>query len=367
VALRPHMVEGRFPSLSPRFTSYQERGTTFYRPATISLKHQVYPVWNDGPPHLLCPGSVKLPFQLEGVEGNQLAVLRAEPTVEVGRKPGVPAALVALNMQGKAQLWHARCGHPGPEVIRQLGDMDVGVPCGLPALEKKCGPCVESKTRRVSFAPIKERKATRPFERLHADFMEVNVKSFGGNRYAAVFKCEFSGYSFVVLMHHKSEHVATFEYVLDTIDTLYRHGGVEAVEVHGLHTDNGGEFVGAAFLEFCRKRKILQTFSAPYSPEQNGIAERAIRDIVGKARTLRLHANLEEPMWGELLTTAAYLSNRLPSHHLGGKSPYELVFGDKQGRPEPCAHHWLSCLASTPASSPQEVRIPGAARCSCGI
>ena len=41
-----------------------------------------------------------------------------------------------------------------------------------------------------------------------------------------------------------------------------------------LRSDNGGEFKYEEFVKFSRERGIRREYTAPYSPEQNGIAER---------------------------------------------------------------------------------------------
>ena len=46
-----------------------------------------------------------------------------------------------------------------------------------------------------------------------------------------------------------------------------------------LRSDNGGEFKSEEFVKFCRERGIRREYTAPYSPEQNGIAERMNRTI----------------------------------------------------------------------------------------
>ena len=46
-----------------------------------------------------------------------------------------------------------------------------------------------------------------------------------------------------------------------------------------LRTDNGGEFKSEEFVKFCQERGIRREYTAPYSPEQNRIAERMNRTI----------------------------------------------------------------------------------------
>jgi transposase InsO family protein len=41
-----------------------------------------------------------------------------------------------------------------------------------------------------------------------------------------------------------------------------------------LHTDNGGEFTVAEFTSYCTDESVQRHYSAPYSPQQNGVVER---------------------------------------------------------------------------------------------
>jgi transposase InsO family protein len=41
-----------------------------------------------------------------------------------------------------------------------------------------------------------------------------------------------------------------------------------------LRTDNGGEFTAAEFATYCADEGITRHFSAPYTPQQNGVVER---------------------------------------------------------------------------------------------
>ena len=50
--------------------------------------------------------------------------------------------------------------------------------------------------------------------------------------------------------------------------------------VHTLRADNGGEFIGHQFREWLSTNGIRLETSAPHSPEQNGVSERANRTIM---------------------------------------------------------------------------------------
>ena len=53
-----------------------------------------------------------------------------------------------------------------------------------------------------------------------------------------------------------------------------------------LHSDNAKEYKSGDFIDLFNAKGIKSTFTAPYTPEQNGIAERFNRTIVSKIRAL---------------------------------------------------------------------------------
>jgi transposase InsO family protein len=53
-----------------------------------------------------------------------------------------------------------------------------------------------------------------------------------------------------------------------------------------LRTNNGGEFTVVEFAAYCADEGIKRHFSAPYSPQQNGVVERRNQTVVAMARAL---------------------------------------------------------------------------------
>jgi transposase InsO family protein len=53
-----------------------------------------------------------------------------------------------------------------------------------------------------------------------------------------------------------------------------------------LRTDNEGEFCRNEFEEFCKKCGITRQKTTPYTPQQNGVAERMNRTLMEKARCM---------------------------------------------------------------------------------
>jgi transposase InsO family protein len=53
-----------------------------------------------------------------------------------------------------------------------------------------------------------------------------------------------------------------------------------------LRTNNDGEFTAAEFVSYCADEGVQRHYSAPYSPQQNGVIERRNQTVVGMARAL---------------------------------------------------------------------------------
>ncbi|KAL0458605.1 UNVERIFIED_CONTAM: Retrovirus-related Pol polyprotein from transposon TNT 1-94 [Sesamum latifolium] len=89
--------------------------------------------------------------------------------------------------------------------------------------------------------------------------------------------------------------------------------------VKALRTDNGLEFCNKQFSDLCDDFGIKRHNTTPYTPQQNGVAERMNRTLLNKVHCLLISSGLPKIFWGEALLTAAYLINHSPSVPLNGK------------------------------------------------
>ena len=84
------------------------------------------------------------------------------------------------------------------------------------------------------------------------------------------------------------------------------------------------------FEAYLTSRGIKHQLTIPYSPEQNGVAERLNRTLMESARAMMSHANLPNSFWAEAVATAVYLRNRSESSALKeDMTPYEKWYGRK--------------------------------------
>ena len=69
--------------------------------------------------------------------------------------------------------------------------------------------------------------------------------------------------------------------------------------------------------------------TVPYTPEQNGVAERANRTIVEAARSMLYAREMNLEYWAEAVSTAVYLKNRNPTKALKDTTPEQEWSGEK--------------------------------------
>jgi len=94
-------------------------------------------------------------------------------------------------------------------------------------------------------------------------------------------------------------------------------------------SDGGGEYTSAAFNRLLSEAGIVREQTAPYSPEQNAVSERANRTLIGRAKAMMFAAGLPDEMWGEAVHTAVYLKNRsLTSALEKSMTPLEAMTGE---------------------------------------
>ncbi len=75
---------------------------------------------------------------------------------------------------------------------------------------------------------------------------------------------------------------------------------------------------------FLAKCGIQRQTSAPYSPQQNGVAEHANKTIMECARSMVLAQGLKLEFWGEAVNMAMYIKNGCPTKAFDSKTLQEV-------------------------------------------
>ncbi|CAN1149827.1 Retrovirus-related Pol polyprotein from transposon TNT 1-94 [Linum perenne] len=231
------------------------------------------------------------------------------------------------SVKGEDQfLWHRKLGHISISVLSKLSRKNLVR--GLPKLDSKkeffCDACVKGKHTRSSFKSKNNISSSRTLELIHMDlFGPANIMTLGGKYFCFVLVDDFSRYCWIYLLRTKDETLSKLKSFTKLIQNELDD------KIKSIRSDNGGEFTSDEFKNFCDENGITHYYSAPRTPQQNGVAERKNRTLIEIARTLLNDFNLPKNFWGEAVSTACYVTNRALIRSSLKKTPYELLKGRK--------------------------------------
>ncbi|MCO5548009.1 hypothetical protein L7F22_001465 [Adiantum nelumboides] len=193
-----------------------------------------------------------------------------------------------------AELWHARFGHVGYGSLMTLQRHNMVHDLSLLEMPPRhvCEGCVLGKMHRFAFSQDGSVRATPKLQLVHSD-----------------------------------------------------------VAKYTLRTDRGGEYMSGAFKDFLGKKGIKHQCTMPYTPQQNGVAERKNRSLMEMARCMLKAKSLPHKLWMEAVACAAHVLNRCPTRALKTITPYESWYDRK---PSVSYLHVFGCLAY--AHIPQQLR-----------
>jgi hypothetical protein len=86
----------------------------------------------------------------------------------------------------------------------------------------------------------------------------------------------------------------------------------------------------AEFTSYCADEGVQHHYSAPYSPQQNGVVGRRNQTVLGMARTLLKQRGMLAVFWKEAVVTTVYILNRSPTKALNGRTSYGAWHEHKQ-------------------------------------
>ena len=218
-------------------------------------------------------------------------------------------------------MWHQRYGHLHHAALDTL---KCGLVTGLPGIggvATPCNSCVQAKHTRSPFLDSKH-TATGVLDIVHSDVCgPIQVQSKGGARYFLTFIDDCSRYVTVYCLPSRDGVLDCFKKFLTEAE---RQTGKK---LKVLRSDNGGEYTSKASEDYCSSKGVRHETSVPYTPQQNGVAERMNRTLMECARAMLTHAQLDKSLWAEAVNTAAYIRNRSPTSALKQQTPYQAWTG----------------------------------------
>lgn len=213
-------------------------------------------------------------------------------------------ALITKRRVTKDEL-HELLGHPGEGRLDTLLKNCQTIELAAEP-SNNCAQCTSAKGTLSSHPSREGPKATEVGDLVHLDLVHAENKN-ELNCYFLLSKDEFSEFCFVHHLNNKSDvHWILAQFLID-------FEFLSGKRVKATQSDNGSEFLNRNVKLLLLKENIKHLTSSPYTPQQNGVAERAVRTINTMARALLAGSNLPIQAHRYAVETACYLNNRLPT------------------------------------------------------
>ena len=162
-----------------------------------------------------------------------------------------------------------------------------------------------------------------PLGRIHFDLWGPSpVVSNQGFKYYAVFIDDFTRFSWFYPLKAKSDFFSVFVAFQKLVENQFD------VKIKEFQSDGGGEFTSIQMKTHLKNSGIQQRISCPYTPQQNGVAERKHRHIVELGLSMMFHSHVPLHYWVEAFSTATFIINLLPVLQ-SNTSPHERLFKQK--------------------------------------
>ena len=276
----------------------------------------------------LCELGLDLHFSNRGVDVQDPLTGKLLGT---GRKTGrlfelcnlqIPSHMVSSSVAATTtlspDLWHSRLGHASLSRLQLLASQSH---LGSVNFDKfDCMSCQFGKQTKLPFNKS-DSFSSAPFDLVHSDVWgPAPFITEGGSRYFVIFVDDYSRFTWIYLLKHRSDLVSIFQTFHKMIQTQFSR------TIKVFRSDNAQEYHDKSFLSILESNGTLPHYSCPYTSQQNGRAERKLRHILDVVRTLLISASVPERFWGEAALTAVYTINRIPSPTTHKKSPFELLY-----------------------------------------
>ena len=231
----------------------------------------------------------------------------------------VNAAIV--NGKQSKEYFHRVTGHAGHHLMDSTAKY---YKVNLTGKVNNFQSCSLEKTRQKKIPKKNEDKSRNLGERKYLDILSMRKPSMGGRQHWVMLVDEATKYMKSFLLKKKNEQV---EPIIDWIKALKaRH----KIQVKIIRRDHAGE---NKVLERESDKNVLGVtfeYTAPGTPQHDGVVERAFVTVMGRARALMNHAGFtmakRQQLWCEAAQSVTLLDNILLQDSAKGP-PFTQFFG----------------------------------------
>ncbi|CAI7905238.1 unnamed protein product [Closterium sp. NIES-54] len=219
--------------------------------------------------------------------------------------------VVALRMivsatKSTLDRWHARLAHVGVDTIKSSAKHEVATGLDIKpstGADPPCVSCVGGKLARHTF-PNKGSDTKEALAVVHIDLCgPFWVAAKDGSLYFLLLKDRHTRLVWAMPVAKKSDVLREFQQWL----VLVKRRTKKSVLM--LRPDRGGEFIGKEITNFVNRKGIIHNLTCPYTPQQNGMAEREMRLVVESVQTMLLHMGVQNHWWHLAPRQAVWVRN----------------------------------------------------------
>jgi transposase InsO family protein len=214
---------------------------------------------------------------------------------------------------------HLKLGHANIRRVRDVARVAKIELTGAKDLD--CVDCAKGKATRDSFKGHSS-ETVRPLELVHSDVGFVDTKSYEGYSCFSVFIDDYSKFTVAFAMSSKGQAADCYKKYAAIAQAKFNS------KISVLRVDDGKEYKSGALLTFCAENGTVVETTDGYTPELNGVSERAMRTIVEMMRTNLISSGLPKELWDEALFYSVHTINLLPFRGTDD-SPYHRWTGRK--------------------------------------
>ncbi|CAN0016909.1 unnamed protein product, partial [Sphacelaria rigidula] len=217
--------------------------------------------------------------------------------------------------------WHDTSGHIDPSNMKHLDKRGlIDITDTTVASEMRCSVCKECKSETLSYGRG-GRSPEAPDKVVHTDLEAPFHADVTGMKYLQVAVDEAS----------RDKHAVglkTRDAITDATGTYIDEMAREGVAIKCISGDGDGELGRSVKSQrMLTNRGIKWRSSPPRTPQSNGIAQRAIQQLMRIARSQLVKAGRGEDYWFFAVEDAAFKTTGMPHEYLGGETPCERLTG----------------------------------------
>ena len=237
-------------------------------------------------------------------------VLKASNTVLLAAKMVIknPEQVHAVIVNGKQskEYFHRVTGHAGHHLMDATAKY---YKVNLTGKVNNCLSCSLEKIRQKNIPKKNEDKSKNPGETMYLDISSMRKLIMGRRQHWVMLVDEATKYKKSFFLKKKNEQL---EPIIDWIKALKaRH----KIQVKIIRCDNAGENKVLERESDKNELGIIFEYTAPGTPQQNGVVERAFVTIMGRARAMMNHTGFTmaktQQLWCEPAETTTLLDNIL--------------------------------------------------------